>query len=107
MFAWIVSMAERYFLLIYEAGDNYVERRAPMRAAHIALAREAEARGDLVSAGALADPIDGSLLIFKGPTAAGATRFAESDPYVVNGLIRSWRVREWTPVIGAFSSPAS
>lgn len=100
-------MTDRYFLLIYEAGDNYVERRAPVRAAHIALAREAEARGELVSAGALADPIDGSLLIFKGSTAADATRFAEHDPYVVNGLIRSWRVREWTPAIGAFSPPAS
>lgn len=96
-------MADRYFLLTYEAGDNYVERRAPLRAQHLAVAEAAAGRGELVSAGALADPIDGSLLIFKAASADVAKRFAESDPYVVNGLIRSWRVREWTPVIGAFA----
>lgn len=96
-------MADRYFLLTYEAGDNYVERRAPLRAQHLAVAQEAARRGDLVSAGALADPIDGSLLIFKAASADVAKRFAQTDPYVVNGLIRSWRVREWTPVIGAFA----
>lgn len=58
-------MADRYFLLTYEAGDDYVARRTPLRALHLAVAKEAAARGELVSAGALADPIDGSLLIFK------------------------------------------
>lgn len=99
-------MPDRYFLLIYEAGDDYVERRAPLRAQHLAAAAEAARRGELVSAGALADPIDGSLLIFKGASADVARRFAKTDPYVVNGLIRGWRVREWTPVIGAFSQDA-
>lgn len=96
-------MTDRYFLLTYEAGENYVERRAPLRAQHLAAAEEAARRGELVTAGALADPIDGSLLIFKAASADVARRFAENDPYVVNGLIRNWRVREWTPVIGAFS----
>ena len=99
-------MTDRFFLLTYEAGDDYVERRAPLRAQHLAVAREAARRGELMSAGALADPVDGSLLIFKAASPEVARRFAETDPYVVNGLIRSWRVREWTPVIGAFSADA-
>lgn len=96
-------MADRYFLLTYEAGGDYALRRAPLRAQHLAVAEEAARRGDLVSAGALADPIDGSLLIFKAVSADVARRFAQSDPCVVNGLIHSSCVREWTPVIGAFS----
>ncbi len=96
-------MSDRFFVLIYDAYDNYVERRTPLRPRHFELARESIARGELLSGGAFADPIDGSLLIFKGATADVASDFAKADPYVVHGLIRSWRVREWTPAIGAFS----
>ena len=89
-----------HFLLFYEAGDNYEERRKPFRAAHLSYAREAVARGELVLAGALANPIDGAVLLFRGDSAAVAENFAKSDPYVLNGLIRQWRVREWTTVVG-------
>jgi len=26
--------------------------------------------------------------------------FAKADPYVKNGLVKSWRVRKWATVIG-------
>jgi uncharacterized protein YciI len=29
-----------------------------------------------------------------------AERFAKNDPYVLNGLVKQWRVREWTTVLG-------
>lgn len=89
-----------HFLMFYDAGDNYEERRKPFRAAHLSYAREAVARGELVLAGALANPIDGAVLLFRGDSAAVAENFAKSDPYVLNGLIRQWRVREWTTVVG-------
>jgi hypothetical protein len=57
-------------------------------------------RGDLVLGGALARPADGAVLVFRGSSPAVAEAFAAGDPYVVNGVVRKWRVREWTTVIG-------
>jgi uncharacterized protein YciI len=84
-------------ILFYEVVPDYIERRAPFRAEHLALARAAHERGELVMAGALADPPDGAVLVFTTPEAARA--FAEGDPYVKNGLVASWRVRAWNTVI--------
>jgi uncharacterized protein YciI len=89
-----------HYLLLYDVVDDYVERRAPLRAAHIAHARAAVARGELVLGGALANPPDGAVLLFRGDSPAAAETFARTDPYVVNGLVRQWRVREWTTVVG-------
>lgn len=85
---------------MYDVVDDYVERRAPLRAAHLALAREAIARGELVLGGALANPADGVVLLFKGDSPQAAEAFATADPYVKNGLVTRWRVREWTTVVG-------
>ena len=93
-----------YFVLLYETVENYAERRAPFRADHLELAREAHARGELLLAGALADPIDGALLVFRASDKSTVEDFVHRDPYVKNGLIRKWRVRPWTVVIG--SDPA-
>lgn len=89
-----------HYLLIYDLVDDYVTRRAPLRAAHISLARAAVDRGELVLAGALANPPDGAILLFRGESPAAAEAFARADPYVVNGLVKEWRVREWTTVVG-------
>jgi hypothetical protein len=89
-----------HYLLFYDVVDDYVTRRAPLRAAHIGHARESMARGELVLAGALANPPDGAVLLFRGPSPEVAERFAEKDPYVINGLVTKWRVREWTTVVG-------
>jgi len=89
-----------HYLLIYDVVEDYVTRRAPLRAAHIALAREAVARGALVLGGALANPPDAVVLMFRGDSPASAEAFAKADPYVLNGLVTVWRVREWTTVVG-------
>ena len=89
-----------YFVLIYELVEDYLQRRPEFRAAHLTLARDAEARGELVMAGALAEPADQALLVFRASTPEVAEAFAAADPYVKNGLVRSWRVRPWTVVIG-------
>jgi uncharacterized protein len=90
-----------HYLLFYEVGADYVERRKPFRAAHLKHANEAVARGELVLGGALANPVDGAVLLFRSDSPAAAQRFAESDPYVVNGAVLRWYVREWTTVVGA------
>ena len=89
-----------HYLLIYDLVADYIERRAPLRAEHIALARAAETRGELILGGALANPPDGAVLLFRGDSPAAAEAFAAADPYVTNGLVTRWRVREWTTVIG-------
>ena len=89
-----------HYLLIYDVVEDYVERRAPLRGAHLALARAAVERGELVLGGALANPPDGAVLLFRGDSPAAAEAFARTDPYVTAGLVRHWRVREWTTVVG-------
>jgi hypothetical protein len=89
-----------YYVLFYETVDNYVERRAPFRDEHLALARAAHERGELVLGGAFADPADAALLVFEGDDPAIVEAFVAADPYVRNGLIKKWRVRPWTVVIG-------
>jgi uncharacterized protein YciI len=89
-----------HYLLFYQVVDNYEERRKPFRAAHLAHARRAAARSDLLLGGALAKPVDGAVLLFSGATPEAAEAFARTDPYVLNGLVTSWRVREWTTVVG-------
>ena len=87
-----------HYLLMYDVADDYLERRTPLRPAHLAMARDAHERGDLVLAGALADPVDGAVFVFRSKAAAEA--FATNDPYVQQGLISGWRVRTWTTVVG-------
>jgi uncharacterized protein YciI len=90
-----------HYLLLYDYVPDIVERRGPHRAAHLSHARAAADRGDLVLGGALADPVDGAVLLFKADSPAVAEAFAQVDPYVLNGLVSRWRIREWTTVIGA------
>jgi uncharacterized protein YciI len=87
-----------YYLLEYQLVDDYLERRPEFRAEHLALANAARDRGDLLLAGALADPTDRAVLVFGSAEAARA--FPGVDPYVRNGLVRAWTVREWTVVVG-------
>src|ERR1043166_9163659 len=89
-----------HYLLIYELADDYLERRSEFRGLHLQHAWAAHERGELVLAGALADPADQAVLFFQGETPETAEPFAQDDPYVKNGLIKSWRVRGWTTVVG-------
>ena len=89
-----------YFILFYETADNYVEKRAPFRGQHLALAREAHARGELLMAGALEDPADRAVLVFRARDRQAVEAFARRDPYVLNGAVTRWEVRPWNVVIG-------
>jgi hypothetical protein len=89
-----------YYILFYKTVENYIEKRAPYRNEHLNYANASHARGDLVIAGALAEPADSAVLVFKGIGPSVAAEFAKNDPYVKNGLIVEWTVRPWTVVIG-------
>jgi uncharacterized protein YciI len=89
-----------YYALIYEAVEDFVARRTPFREEHLGMARKAYERGELVLAGALPDPPVGALLIFQATSPVPAEQFAANDPYVKNGLINKWKVRNWNVVVG-------
>jgi uncharacterized protein len=96
-----------YFALFYELVHDFVSHRAPFRDEHLTLARLAHHRGDLVLAGALADPADSALIIFRGDSPKAARSFAQNDPYVLHGLVKHWEVRPWIVVVGGEAkSPA-
>jgi len=89
-----------HYLLFYDVGEDYVSKRALLRNEHLEKAWKASERGELVLGGALADPVDGAVLLFKGDSPEVAERFARNDPYVTSGAVKRWHVREWTTVAG-------
>jgi uncharacterized protein YciI len=90
-----------YYALFYdEVADDFLNRRVPFREEHLRLARESHARNELQLAGALAEPADGALLVFRAESPGAVEAFVKSDPYVQSGLIKKWRIRQWTVVVG-------
>ena len=94
-----------HYLLSYDLVDDYIARRAALRDQHLQLAREAHARGQLVLAGAFADPADGAALVFRAADPSVVEDFIRNDPYVLNGLVKQWKIRLWNVVIGDQQSP--
>lgn len=90
-----------YYMLLYEVIDDYVNRRAPFREEHLRIANEAVEKGQLMLGGAFDNPVDGAALVFNADGRSVVEDFVKSDPYVKNGLITDWKIREWTVVIGS------
>jgi uncharacterized protein YciI len=97
----------KYYVLFYYVVADFLSRRAQYREKHLLLAQEANRRGQLILAGALADPTDGALLVFRASDRAVVEDFARSDPYVTNGLVSRWEVRAWAVVVGGELADAS
>ena len=89
----------KYFVLQYDVVENFVGRRAPFREEHLRLVRDAHARGELILAGALGDPPDGGLLVFRVASLSVVEDFARRDPYVQHGLVTRWLARPWNVVV--------
>jgi uncharacterized protein len=93
-----------HYLLFYDVVDDYITRRVPLRSAHLDYAQPFVERGELVLGGALASPPDAAILLFQSSSPEPAEVFARNDPYVKNGLVRRWWVREWTTVVGPLAA---
>jgi uncharacterized protein YciI len=96
----------KYFVLFYDVVDDFVSRRSAYREQHLHLAREAHHRGELVLGGALTDPADRALLVFRAVDRSVVEEFARNDPYVTSGLVTHWEVRSWAVVIGGDAADA-
>jgi uncharacterized protein len=95
-----------YYAVFYEVVDHFVNRRARFREEHLRRVSEYYARGELILAGALADPADRALLIFHAQDKQVVESFIHNDPYVTNGLVKKWELHPWNVVSGNEASPA-
>jgi uncharacterized protein len=91
----------KYYVMFYYLVNDYLARRTQFREEHLRLAREANQRGELILAGALSEPADRALLVFRVSDRSVIEAFAKKDPYVINGLVARWEIRPWTVVIGS------
>jgi uncharacterized protein YciI len=85
------------YVLIYDSADD-VAQTAPVHfAAHRARWKDFQADGTLLLIGPYSDQ-SGALAVFT--TRAAAEEFARSDPFVLNGVVRGWSVKEWAEALG-------
>jgi uncharacterized protein YciI len=89
-----------HYLLCYDLAADYLDRRAEFRDEHLKLAWDAQERGEIIVAGALTNPADMAMLMFQGESPDVAEKFAKADPYVINGLVTGYKIRQWNTVVG-------
>ncbi|MFY9664110.1 MAG: YciI family protein [Candidatus Cybelea sp.] len=85
------------YVLFYQSSPE-VATLAPLHgAAHRAWWKEYLSNGTLLMIGPFANPHEGAMGIFT--TRESAEAFARGDPFVVNGVVESWVVREWREAV--------
>ena len=86
------------YVLFYESADDVLSKAPSHFPAHQARLEEFHARGDILMVGTFGDPQEqGSMAIFA--TRAAADAFVEGDPFVLNGVVRRWEIREWNEAL--------
>jgi uncharacterized protein YciI len=85
------------YVLFYESSGDVREKTPQHFPAHRALWNEFRSRGTLLMVGPFADPAEGAMAIFT--TDEAAREFAAADPFVLNGVVARWYVREWNEAI--------
>lgn len=90
-----------YLLLTLDYVEDILEKRDPYRAEHIAGAKAEEEAGKCVLAGALQNPTDKGVFVFKDCDEAYVKNFVENDAYFKAGLVPSFTIRPWMIVVGA------
>jgi uncharacterized protein YciI len=87
------------FVLFYESADNVAVKAPPVFPAHKVRLDEFHARGELLMVGTFGDPqAEGSMAIFR--TREGAEEFVAVDPFVREGVVKSWHIRQWNESLG-------
>jgi uncharacterized protein len=82
------------YVLLYESADNVMEKAPLHFGAHSARGQAFHERGSLIAYGPFGDPqAQGSMAVFTSREAA--EEFVREDPFVLNGVIRDWQIREW------------
>jgi len=93
-----------HYLLFYDVTPDYLSRRGEFRREHLVHVWKSVERGEMLLGGALGDPVDAAVLLFKVESPEIIERFVRDDPYVKNGLVAKWRIRPWTTVAGEMAN---
>ena len=89
---------ELHHILFYDYPEDVLERRGPFREGHLDLIKQWKDDGRLVMAGAVGDPPNGGVLVFKVDDPAEIEAFVDADPYALNGVIVGRRIEPWNVV---------
>lgn len=84
-------------VMTYEVSPEGMAKAMDNFPAHRARLTEFHARGTLLMAGPWANPAEGALAVFTSREAA--EEFAQGDPFVINGVVSKWTLREWNEVL--------
>ncbi|HEX9017099.1 MAG TPA: YciI family protein [Chloroflexota bacterium] len=85
------------YVLVYESADDVLSKAPLHFQAHVARWNGYRENGSLLMIGTFADPREGAMAIFTSREAA--EEFANGDPFVLNGVVRNWYIREWNEAI--------
>jgi uncharacterized protein len=89
----------KVYVLQYTYVEGMLEKRVPHRTSHLSFTESYIADKYLVAGGAFVPEVDQGMLLFKSKKSI-VENFARNDPYVVNGLIREYKIREWSVAVG-------
>ena len=85
------------YVLFYEAASDVLATAPRHMEAHRARWQAFRSSGALLMLGPFSDPREGSMAVFT--TLESAREFAEGDPFVLNGVVTKWYVREWNEAL--------
>jgi uncharacterized protein len=89
---YTVSMKK--YVVLYESADDVMSKAPAHFAEHSARGDAFHANGTLLMYGPFSNPQEeGSMAVFS--TREAAQEFVNGDPFVLNGVVRRWQIREW------------
>lgn len=82
------------YVLLYESAPDVLETAPLHFEGHSARIAQFHAAGTLLMTGPFGDPVgEGSMSVFT--TREAAEEFPREDPFVLNGVVAAWHVRDW------------
>jgi uncharacterized protein len=87
------------FILEYSYIADILEKRGPYRPEHLKLAEDYLKDGAIIYGGPFTPP-SGALFIFSVDGRESVEAFVAKDPYVANGLVTTYTIKEWNVLIG-------
>jgi uncharacterized protein YciI len=85
-------------VVLYTSAEAVATRAPAHFPAHKARLDEYHARGELLLIGLFGDPQqEGSMAVFR--TREGAESFVAGDPFVLNGVVASYEIRDWNEIL--------
>ncbi|MFG2039997.1 YciI family protein [Dactylosporangium sp. NPDC048998] len=86
------------YVVLYTSADDVASRAPAHFPAHKRRLDEFHARGELLLVGAFGDPQrEGSMAIFR--TRESAEEFVAEDPFVMNGVVSAYEIRDWNEIL--------